>query len=295
MNRNTRVLIVLGIAVVTAALASFGVYLAVTRRPPVEIEIASVHAVVAAKSLEMGVSLTTEHVKLVPWPAKTPVPGMFGKTEDVINRGLVSAVSENEPITESKLAPIEAGAGLPPAIKPGMRAMSVRVNEVIGVAGFVVPGTRVDVLVTLKNDRDTMTRVVVSNVQVLTAGTRYDEAEAKKEGKAIPSTVVTLMVAPPDAERIALASTEGQIMLALRNPLDTEATSTTGVHASSLVTSPATVATPPRPVARPRPAPVATVAEVAPPPPLPPPPPPTPLVRTVETIRAGKRDTEVLR
>ena len=89
----------------------------------------------------------------------------------------------NEPLTESKLAPLEAGAGLPPSITEGMRALSVKVNEVIGVAGFVVPGTHVDVMVTLKRDaeqQDSMTRVVVSDVQVLTAGTRYRPGEGAR-------------------------------------------------------------------------------------------------------------------
>jgi Flp pilus assembly protein CpaB len=141
----------------------------------------------------------------------------------VLDRGLIATVDENEPLTAAKLAPLGAGAGLPPSIPPGMRAVSVKVNEVVGVAGFVVPGTRVDVMVTLTNrqaQQESMTRVVVSNVQVLTAGTRYDQENAK-DGKPIPSTVVTLLVSPEDGERIALAGSEGQIMLTLRNPLDT--------------------------------------------------------------------------
>ena len=92
-------------------------------------------------------------------------------------------------LSESKLASAEAGFGLPPTIPPGMRAISVQVNEVVGVAGFVVPGTHVDVLVTLKSNVEGTTRVVVSNVQVLTAGTRYDR-EKGKSGEAIPSSVV---------------------------------------------------------------------------------------------------------
>ena len=110
-----------------------------------------------------------------------------------------------------------------------MRAISVRVNEVVGVAGFVVPGTRVDVFVTLKRQTDSETRIVVSNVQVLTAGTRYDQEKAKA-GEAMPSSVVTLLLTPEDAERMVLASTEGQIMLALRNPLDADPTATAGTR-----------------------------------------------------------------
>src|SRR6185369_7925379 len=130
-------------------------------------------------------------------------------------------------------APIAAGAGLPPTIPAGMRAISVRVNEVVGVAGFVIPGTRVDVLVTLKQGNDTVTRVVVSNVQVLTAGTRYDQ-DKSKNGEPIPSSVVTLLLAPADAERVVLASTDGQIMLALRNPLDVAPTATAGTSSAML-------------------------------------------------------------
>src|SRR6185312_13611972 len=115
--------------------------------------------------------------------------------EDVVDRGLIAAVEENELLTETRLAPKEGGAGLPTTIPEGMRAISVRVNDVVGVAGFVIPGTRVDVLVTLKQTSDNATQVVVSNVQVLTAGTRYDQ-DKSKSGEAIPSSVVTLLLTP---------------------------------------------------------------------------------------------------
>src|SRR5206468_11078369 len=105
--------------------------------------------------------------------------GAYKKVDEAVNRGVISEVLENEPVTEGKLAPVGGGAGLPPTIPPGMRALSVRVNDVVGVAGFVVPGTRVDVFVTMKDAADTVTRIVVSNVQVLTAGTRYDQDKSK--------------------------------------------------------------------------------------------------------------------
>ena len=148
-------------------------------------------------------------------------------------------MAENEPITATKVAAKEAGGGLPPTITAGMRAISVKVNEVIGVAGFVVPGTRVDLVVTLSGQREqqSQSRVVVSNVQVLTAGTKYDQEQAK-DGKPVPSTVVTLLVTPEDAERIALASAEGKIMLTLRNPLDTNPTETKGTRLASLMGAP---------------------------------------------------------
>ena len=116
--------------------------------------------------------------------------------------------------------------------------MSVKVNEVVGVAGFVVPGARVDVLATLSGPSRGMTRTVVSNVLVLTAGTRYDQDETRKDAKPIPTTVVTLSVLPEDAEKIALAQSEGRIMLALRNPLDSQPTETKGVELASLFAPP---------------------------------------------------------
>jgi pilus assembly protein CpaB len=225
-------------------------------------------------------------VKLVAWPASSPVEKGFTTIESVLNRGLITSVVANEPLTESKLAPLEAGAGLPPSITEGMRAVSVKVNEVIGVAGFVVPGTRVDVMVTLRreSERDSMARVVVSDVQVLTAGTRYDQEKAR-DGQPIPTSVVTLLVTPPDAERIALAATEGQIMLTLRNPMDRKPTETAGIRTGALLGQ--APAAPPvvksvqgRRVVVPPPAPAAA---------------PAPKAYTVEAIRAAKRAEEIVR
>jgi pilus assembly protein CpaB len=285
MNRNTRTLLVLAIAVVMAAIASYGVYLAVRSMPVREVEVARAQAVVAARPLTLGTMLTKDDVKLVPWPAANQIPGGFAEIERVVNRGLIVTVAENEPLTEGKLAAVGAGAGLPPTITEGMRAVSVRVNEIVGVAGFVVPGTRVDVLVSIETkDGEPITKSVLSNVQVLTAGTRYDQDRAKSEGKPIPTGVVTLLLTPDDAEKLVLATGEGRIMLTLRNPLDTAPTKTAGARRSELLGE---VSPPPvkqtvggRVVARaaPRPA-----------------PPPPPKIYTVETIRAAKRAEEEVR
>src|SRR5206468_3918032 len=157
--------------------------------------------------IPIGTRLTEADLKLVGWPASSPLSGAFTRLDEVVGRGSVSALLENEPITESKLATRDAGAGLPPAIPSGMRAISVKVNEVIGVAGFVVPGTRVDVVATVRRIDDAITRVLVPNVRVLAAGTRYEQ-EKTRDVKPIPSTVVTLVVTPEEAERIALAAAE---------------------------------------------------------------------------------------
>src|SRR4030095_1097405 len=236
MNRSKRTAVVLGIAIFLASIASMGVYRIVARLPTGPIKAPTVDTVVARHPLKLGTRVTSDHVKIVKWPEDSRIPGAFAKVEDVLQRGLINDLGENEPLTESKLAPLEAGAGLPPSIPPGMRGVSVKVNEEVGVAGFVVPATRVDVMVTLtsrQQNADSQTRVVVSNAQVLTAGTRYDQEKAK-EGAPIPSTVVTLLVSPQDGERIALAASEGQIMLTLRNPLDQDPTATAGGRTQGL-------------------------------------------------------------
>jgi pilus assembly protein CpaB len=278
------------VATVMASLASAGVYLAIKRIPVREVEVAHTYIVVAAKSLPTGVQVTENDVKLAAWPSKNPVVGSFAATKDVRSRGLVAAVLENEPITESKLAPVESGAGLPPSIPPGMRAVSVRVDEVVGVAGFVAPGTHVDVVVTLRGQGldETMSRTVVGNVLVLTAGTRLDQRQAK-DGQPTPSSVVTLAVTPDDGERIALAASEGKITLALRNPLDVAPTETPGIRVTRLMKGQSAEVIPEP--AKPHPKQVRRAAVIAPPPA----PAPAPSVYTVETIRAAKRGEEVVR
>lgn len=279
MDRRNRAILVLVIAVAIAGAASYGVYRTVQKMPVQQVEVANYKVVVAAKPLAMGVRLTAADVKLVAWPSSSPVAGGHTDVQAIVDRGLLSAVVENEPLTESKLAPLEAGAGISPTIPTGMRAMSVKVNEVVGVAGFVVPGTKVDVLVTLGRTNESMTRTVASNVKVLTAGTRYDQEKAK-DGEPIQSTVVTLMVTPVDAERVALAQSQGQIMLALRNPLDLDESVGHGVRTASLFGDTST----PVPVERrstPRPRRAEAPVVVVPAKPY-----------MVETIKAAKRTTE---
>jgi pilus assembly protein CpaB len=290
MNRNKRLALVLAVALGAAGAASLVVYRVVASIPVREVEVASRQAVVAAKSIPVGTIVTADHVKLVPWPARNPVPGSFTAIDKVVNRGAIVAVAENEPLTESKLAPLGAGGGLPPTIPPGMRAISVKTNEVVGVAGFVIPGTRVDVLVTVRKSGaqdEPISRAVVSNVEVLTAGTRFDQEKAKQDGKPIPTTVVTLLVTPDQAERVSLAANEGQIALTLRNPLDVAQTTTNGVKMANLLSASEQPAVPKRVEAR------RVVAK--PPPPPAPAPAPAPKAYTVQTIRAAKRSEETVR
>jgi pilus assembly protein CpaB len=285
MKRQYRTLIVLTIAIALAALASYAMYRVVQQLPVREVEVANMQVVVAAEPLPMGTRLTEAHMRVVAWPSRNPVPGSFSDPKELLDRGVITPINENEPITASRVAALEAGAGLPPVIPEGMRAISVRVNEVVGVAGFVVPGTRVDVLVTVSSARGTtdepMTRVVVSNVQVLTAGTRIDQ-ERSRDGEPIPTSVVTLAVIPEDAERVALAASEGRLTLALRNPLDVDPTDTKGIRLAALMRGPGG-----EPIVDPTRNRVVAVR--------PPPAPPAPTIYTVEAIRAAKRTAEVVK
>ena len=287
--KQQRTLIVLAVAVITAGVAAYGVYTAIQRMPVREVEVASVPVVVASTPLPVGTRLTPDHLKVARWPARNPVPGAFADPKQLVDRGLIAMVAENEPVTAFKVAGPEAGAGLPPVIPEGMRAMSISVNDVVGVAGFVMPGTHVDVLVSVDdpgegNGKEPMARTVVSNVLILTSGTRYDQKEGKN-GEAQRASVVTLAVLPEDGERIALASTQGKLSLALRNPADAEQTKTGGIKLSALMRGPGA-----QPVIEQREFRAVAVRRVAAA--LPPPPPP---IYRVEAIRAAKRSEEVVR
>ena len=243
--------------------------------------------VVAAADLQLASELSADDLRVVQWPQASVPEGSFRNPSEIVGRGLVSSVVRNEPILVGKLAAKEAGAGLPPVIPPGMRAVSVRVNEVIGVAGYVLPGTHVDVLATAsptQSVQDMTTKVVLSNIQVLTAGTRLEQDQ--KDGKPVQVNVVTLMVSPEQAERLALASTEGKVQLALRNPLDQGAPDTPGIKPAALLSG----AAPAAPTARALAASARPRTRVIKPPVIVEAPAPT-----VEVIRGDKRSNEVIR
>jgi pilus assembly protein CpaB len=223
MNRN-RLMIGLMFAIVLAFFLSVFIYrefkLASATPPVVQMQ----RIVVAAEPLPLGTRLDASKLRTIPWPAGQPVLGMFTRVDDCTNRALITAVAENEPILDSKLAPIQAGAGLSATIPEGMRALSVAVNDVVGVDGFVTPGTMVDVLVTgpitgSSQQGSNITRTILENVRVLAAGQKIEQ---DRDGKPRSVQVMTLLVSPDDASKLAMASTEGKIQLALRNTIDTK-------------------------------------------------------------------------
>ena len=224
--------------------------------------------VVAAVKLPYGSVLQAEHLQTVEWASQVRPEGSFTDPQAVLGRAIVESVVPGEPILESRLAPKDAGGGLASVIPKGKRAVSVRVNEIIGVAGFVLPRTRVDVLVSVNPGGEkgrSASKMILQNVEVLAAGQKIEQ---DAEGKPETVNVITLLVDPAEAEKLTLAGNEGELQLALRNSLDLDSVTTSGANLSHMVQGSRREA--PRPRAD-RPA------------PKPP---------TVEVIRGSKRTTE---
>lgn len=267
---NQRVSGILIIALLVSAAATFLVYRMATGRAMQNIPQA-ITVVRAARTLEIGTLLRDEDVSTGPWIGPLPA-GMATKKESVVNRGVAAAIYQGEPVMESRLAPVGAGAGLAATIPPGMRAVAVRVNDIVGVAGFVVPGMRVDVLISgtspgAPSSNGPQVKTILQNIEVLSAGQNYQK---DAEGKPVVVPVVNLLVTPEQAETLSLASNETRIQLVLRNPLDTESAKTTGASVAGLFggPKPPPVAAAAAPVRRPVPVPVPVKPVVAPLPPL---------------------------
>jgi pilus assembly protein CpaB len=246
--------------------------------------------VIAARPLAVGVTVKPGDVKLTKITAEAFPKGGFAKVEEVIDRPVVSNILLDEPLLEGRLAARGSGLGLAPIIPVGMRAVSVRVNDVAGVAGFVLPGMRVDVLVTGRppTSDGSVTTTCLQNILVLSAG---QTIQADSRGQAIQAPTVTLLATPDQAEVLTLANSEGRIQLVLRNGSDQTIEKTSGRHVAELYG----IKTRRRwdlgeEVPRPRPVRVAVAAPAPAPAPAPPPPPPDQVV----VIRGNQRSVEVV-
>ncbi len=287
---RNRIFAVLAVAVLAGGGLAFATYNAMNSANNVKVVAVKTQPVVVANAdLSLGAELKLEDLKVSHFPDGQAPEGAFVRPDEIVGRGVIVNIVKNEPILPAKLASKEAGAGLPPIIPEGFRALSVRVNDVISVAGYVLPGNRVDVLATAsptESRSDTTSKVVLSNVQVLTSGTRIEQDQ--DENKPMQVTVVTLLVNPEQAERLALASTEGKIQLALRNPLDKGAPDTPGIRTAGLMGAKPAAAAPsagPR-VARARRPEAKPVAEALP---------VAAALPSVEIIRGDKRSVEVIK
>jgi len=217
MNR-TRLLVIGVVALALGAALSFFVYQSLqAKMAPQKV---GVDAVVAANDIQVGAKIADRDLKVVKYPPEDLPPRVFHTKTSALGRGTVLPIGKGEFVVPDKLAAENAGAGLTTLIAVGMRAEAVRVNDVTAVAGFVVPGTRVDVLVTGNptGSSEPQTMTVLQDVAVLATGQR---TERSATGEPQNASVVTLLVSPEDSEKLALASQEGRIQLVLRNPLDT--------------------------------------------------------------------------
>jgi pilus assembly protein CpaB len=205
--------------------------------------------VAAARALDPGEVLRREDVSMIDWPKAHPLDGSFVKIDDVVGRAVLYPLSPGQPILDRQLAAAGAGIGLTGRIPSGMRAIALRSDEVVGVAGFLMPGTHVDVLVTYKEDASTepVTATVLQDSEVLAAG---HQVQPDPSGKPVSVDVVTLLLSPEDAEKAVLASEKGTIHFVLRNGGDHKQAGATPVDLNELASSPLTK---PQPGEAPRP------------------------------------------
>jgi pilus assembly protein CpaB len=278
-----RMITVLLFALIAALVPSTLIYRAIAGRTPTRLTGPVV--AVAARDLSVGSLIQDADIRTGEWTGPVD-PHWILRKEDIVGRGVTANVNRGEPIADNRLAPRGAGAGLAAIIPPGMRAAAVRVDDVVGVSGFVLPGMHVDILTsgTPPGGAGTITRTILQNVEVLSAG---QNLERDAQGKPAAVQVVNLLVTPGDAERLGLASGQMKVQLILRNPLDTAQVKTFGISSSGLLLDGSTEPAPKRQTfARrpaPMPAPVAVKAAEAAPAPL-----------TVEVIHGAKKESVVV-
>jgi pilus assembly protein CpaB len=233
---SKRLISVLIFAFIVSAGASLLLYRLVSSRMNTEAKQPTAQIMVAARSLPVGTMIGEIDIKMGAWSGPLPVNAVT-KKEDAVGRGVIANIYEGEPLLESRLATKGAGAGLAATIPEGMRAVAIRVNEVVGVAGFVVPGQRVDVLVLGQppggGGSGTMAKTILQNIEVLSAG---QNIQKDSEGKPVTVQVVNVLVTPEQAETLSLISNDMRIQLVLRNPLDTKEVKTLGAAAINVFT-----------------------------------------------------------
>jgi len=224
---NKRLVSVLAFALVLSAAATYLLYRLLGGILSSNVAPTTSKILVASHPLAVGALLRETDLMEADWAGAIP-DGVLTKREDIVNRGVVAAIYSGEPIRADRLAPIGAGAGLSATIPVGMRAVAIRVNDVVSVAGFVTPGQRVDLLVhgnSPSGGGGNMSRTLLQNIEVLSAG---QQIQKDNEGKPVSVPVVNLLVTPEQAETVSLVSNYAQIQLVLRNPMDKEDSKTSG-------------------------------------------------------------------
>ncbi len=232
-----RIAIALAIAVGISAVATYLVYTNLVRKQRAA-KPQTIKVVAASNPLQAGTALASQNLTMVEWPTSIPLTGSFSKPEDVVGRALIYPIAAKSPILEQDLAVPGSGIGLTVKIPEGMRAVAVRSNDVVGVAGFLYPGSHVDVLLTYSSRStapEPVTQAVLQNVEVLTAGQRI---EPDPQGKPENVAVVTLLLSPQDAAKVILAGSQGTIQFVLRNGADKANVETIPVEMADVTSGP---------------------------------------------------------
>ena len=225
---------ILGALALASLISGFATWWLSTRiaRPVAPVQVHITQYVAPSRALQAGELLVPANIELVAWPENLPLDGAFNRDAGVVGRAALYPLAKGQPILERDLSTAGAGAGLSGKIPDGMRAVALRSDEIVGVAGFLIPGSRLDVLVTYNPDHtDPITSTVIENAVVIAAG---HQTEPDPAGKTVDATVVTLLLNPEQAQRAVLASTQGTIHFVLRNGGDTGQSATLPVRLSQL-------------------------------------------------------------
>jgi pilus assembly protein CpaB len=281
-SMNQRLTVILLSAFLIAAGGSYVVYRLVGKQLRDYAKNQATQIVVAASDLEIGAVIKATDLKTAALVGAPPKDAIL-KTDLAVGRGVITPIYAGEPVIEKRLAPVGSGGGLAATIPAGMRACAVKVDEVVGVAGFVLPGMHVDVLISGGMPGDltssgTQVRTLLQNIEVLSAGKNF---QRDNDGKPAEVAVVNLLVTPDQAEVLSLASNQTHIQLVLRNPIDHQISKPPGTDLANLFGHPPSKA----------PAPASGIRRVVAPPvaeKAPPPPPPLPPPFVVEVLNGGK-------
>ncbi len=234
--RNKRFFIVLGGALVFGLLAAVTVSRYLSSAQAYSKNLNSI--AVAKVAIPLGTKIVAEQITMVQFPKESTPDGAFNSPEKLIGRVAVMNIGAREPISEARLAPEGSAGGLSAAIPEGYRAMTVKVDDVVGISGFIMPGTNVDVVVVIDPDeksgmQDPISKIVLQNIRVLANGQNIDKPEDQREANSVKA--VTLQVTPEQAEKLALASSEGKLQLVMRNSSDQGDEQTVGINKRTLL------------------------------------------------------------
>ena len=234
--RNKRFFIVLVGALLFGLLAAFSVsrYLSSAQAYTKNLT----RVAVAKVAIPVGTRIIPEQVMVVAFPKESTPDGAFDSPDKLVGRVAVTNIAPREPITEARLAPEGTAAGLSAVIPEGYRAMTVKVDDVVGISGFIMPGTLVDIVVVIdpeenSSTKDPISKIVLQNIKVLANGQNIDQPENQREANSVKA--VTLLVMPEQAEKLALAASEGKLQLVMRNSIDQGDEQTTGINKRSLL------------------------------------------------------------